>query len=88
MAKLQLRLPESIHSKVRKIANKENISINQLLVNSISNEIIRYETMQFFADRSRGFDEQHFLDALKEIPEVEPEEQDRLIQENPAEETR
>ena len=78
MAKMQLRLPESIHNKVRKIANKENISINQLLVNSISNEIIRYETLQFFADRSRDFDEQNFLDALQEIPAVEPGKQDRL----------
>ena len=78
MAKLQLRLPESIRNKVRKIAKKENISINQLLVNSISNEIIRYETLQFFADRSRDFDEQYFLDALQEIPAVEPRKQDRL----------
>ncbi|MFQ5768936.1 MAG: toxin-antitoxin system HicB family antitoxin [bacterium] len=52
MAKLQLRLPESIHNKIRKIAKKEKISINQLLVNSISNEIIRYETMQFFEERT------------------------------------
>ncbi len=78
MAKLQLRLPESIHNKVRKIAEKEQVSINQLLVNSISNEIIRYETQQFFADRSRDFNEQDFLDALQEIPAVEASEEDRL----------
>ena len=78
MAKLQLCLPEAIHNKVRKIANNENVSINQLLVNSISNEIIRYETMQFFVKRSRGFNEKDFLDALQEIPAVEPLEQDRL----------
>ena len=78
MAKLQLRLPESIHNKVRKIAEKEQVSINQLLVNSISNEIIRYETLQFFADRSRDFNEQDFLDALQEISVIAPVEQDRL----------
>ena len=54
MAKLQLRSTGSIHNKVQKIANKENISIYQLLVNSFSNEIIRCETMQFFADRSNS----------------------------------
>jgi hypothetical protein len=78
MAKLQLRLPESIHNKVRKIAEKEQVSINQLLVNSISNEIIRYETQQFFAGRSKDFNEQGFLEALREIPAVEPLEVDRL----------
>lgn len=78
MTKLQLRLPDSIHDKIRKIAKKENISINQLLVNSISNEIIRYETMQFFSERSKDFNEQEFLEALKEIPKVDPSEQDAL----------
>ena len=78
MTKLQLRLPDSIHTKVRKIAKRENLSINQLLVNSISNEIIRDETMQFFAKRSKNFDEQDFLVALQEIPEVESEEIDKL----------
>ena len=78
MTKLQLSLPESIHNKIRKIAKKENLSINQLLVNSISNEIIRYETLHFFAERSKHFNEQDFLEALQEIPEVEPEERDKL----------
>ena len=77
MSKLQLRLPEALHNKVRKIAKREKLSINQLLVNSISNEIIRYETMQFFAERAKDFNEQDFLDALQEIPAVEPEEYDR-----------
>ena len=78
MAKLQLRLPEFIHNKVRKIARKENISINQLLVNSISNEIIRYETIRFFTERSEGYNEQDFLEALQEIPAVEPLDHDQL----------
>lgn len=78
MAKLQLRLPDTIHNKIRKMAKREDISINQVLVNSISNEIIRYETMQFFIERSKKFNEQDFIDALSEIPEIEPEEIDRL----------
>lgn len=78
MAKLQLRLPESIHNKVRKIAKREKLSINQLLVNSISNELIRYDTMHFFSERAKNFEEQDFLDALQEIPEGEPENRDKL----------
>ena len=78
MSKLQLRLPEAIHNKIRKIAKRENLSINQLLVNSISNEIIRYETMQFFSERAKDFNEDDFLAALQEIPEVKPEEYDEL----------
>ncbi len=34
--------------------------------------------MKFFEDRSKNFNENDFLDALKDIPEVEPEEQDKF----------
>ncbi len=78
MGKLQLRLPETVHKKVKKIAKKEKISMNQLLVGSISNEIIRYETMHFFARRAKDFKEADFLAALQEVPKTKPAKRDRL----------
>lgn len=78
MTEIQISLPETIHQKAQKIAQRENLSLGQLLVNSVSNEIIRYETMLFFAERAKGFDEAEFLAALQEIPQVEPEEKDKL----------
>jgi len=77
LVKMQLRLPDSVHSKIRKIAKRESVSINQFLVNSISNELIRYETMRFFEKKARGFSEQDFLAALEEIPDVPPEDVDK-----------
>ena len=61
MGKLQLRLPDQIHKKVRKIAERESLSINQILVNSISNEIIRYESLRIIEDRSSGYQLDDFL---------------------------
>jgi len=78
MVKLQLRLPETVHNKVKKIAKKEKLSMNQLLVGSISNEIIRYETVHFFARRAKDFKEEDFLAALQEVPKIKPEKRDRL----------
>ena len=78
MIKLQLRLPEAVHNKVKKIAKKESLSMNQLLVGSISNEIIRYETMHFFAKRAKNFKEEDFLAALQEISKTRSEKRDRM----------
>ena len=78
MVKLQLRLPDSIHNKIRKIAKKEKVSIDRLLVNYISNEIVRYETIRLFEERSQGFDEAEFLSALQEIPDSTPIKKDSL----------
>lgn len=81
MSELQVSLPEAIHRKAQEIAQKEKLSLQQLLVNSVSNEIIRYETMNFFAARAKDFNEADFLAALQEIPDVEPEEKDKLERE-------
>jgi len=81
MAELQLNLLDSIHSKISKIAKKEDVSIDQLVVNSISNEIIRYETSHFFAERAKNFSEEEFLSVLQEIANIEPEERDKLDRE-------
>ncbi|MCK6557644.1 hypothetical protein HUU39_06655 [candidate division KSB1 bacterium] len=78
MSELQDSLPEANHRKAQEIAQKERLSLQQLLVNSVSNEIIRYETMNFFAARAKDFNEADFLAALQESPEVEPEEKDKL----------
>lgn len=53
----------------------------RILMNSISNEIIRYETMRFFEEKAKGFSEQDFLEALKEIPDVPPEDIDKIAAE-------
>lgn len=46
-----------------------------------TNKIIRYETMKFFAERAKDFNEADFFVALQEIPAVEPEEKDKLERE-------
>lgn len=55
MSELQVSLPEAIHRKAQEIAQKEKLSLQQLLGNSVSNEIIRYETMNFFCGARAGF---------------------------------
>jgi len=48
---------------------------------SISNELIRYETMRFFEEKAKGFSENNFLEALNEIPVVPPADNDKLTTE-------
>jgi len=50
-------------------------------MNSISDELIRYETLRFFEDRAKSFSEQDFIEALNEIPAVATAEIDKLTAE-------
>ena len=77
MVKLQLRLPENIHQTAKQLARKQEVSLNQLLVTSISNELVRQETLAFFAPVVEQFDEGAFRTALARVPDVVPAEEDR-----------
>lgn len=80
MKRLQIRLPDSVHERLRKLAAHDQVSMNQFMVTAISNEIVRQETHGFFSDQAAAFDEAAFASALEEIPDAEPDARDRLPQ--------
>lgn len=70
MKTIQVRLPDSIHSRAKRFSKEENISMNQFIVTSVSNEIIRDETSDFFRRAAAQFDPKAFADALAAVPDV------------------
>ena len=78
MKKIQVRLPENIHDKMKEMAKEEGISMNSFIVASVSNEVIRQETRDFFRDAAASFDNQAFADALAAIPDVPAQQSDKL----------
>jgi hypothetical protein len=78
MKKIQVRLPENIHEKVKELAHEDGISMNSFIVASVSNEVIRQETRDFFRNATASFDNQAFADALSAIPDVPAQRSDKL----------
>jgi hypothetical protein len=78
MKKIQVRLPENIHEKVKELAHEDGISMNSFIVASVSNEVIRQETRDFFRNAAASFDNQAFADALSAIPDVPAQRSDKL----------
>ena len=78
MANLQLRLPETVHKTAKRIAKTDHISLNQFIVTSVSNELVRHETSSFFNSASEGFDEKAFIRVLRKIPNIEANERDKI----------
>lgn len=76
MKTLQLRLPENVHSRVARLSREEKVSINQFIVTSVSNEIVREETRDFFRKAAFHFDSKAFADALAAVPDAPPAEGD------------
>ena len=76
MGSLQLRLPEKLHKVTRRYAKKDHTSMNQFIVTALSNEVIRYETLDFFEPISAKHNENDFINALNKIPDTKPEKID------------
>ena len=72
MKTIQVRLPDSIHSRIKRFSKDAEISMNQFIVTSVSNEIVREETSDFFREAASHHDPKAFADALAAVPDVPP----------------
>ena len=78
MSILSLRLPESLLKAARKIAENENISINQLIVLALAEKLSALGAEEYLAMRAKRASEAKFRKAMAKVANVEPAEHDRL----------
>lgn len=77
MSALSLRLPNSLHKQLRELARKDGVSINQL-VNSAVAEKMAALMVDYLRARAKRGSREKFEAALAKVPDVEPQEEDRL----------
>jgi hypothetical protein len=78
MSTISLRLPDSLHHKARELAEKEHISINQLITLALAEKLSALMTEEYLGERARRGDKARFQAAIAKVADVEPDEQDRL----------
>jgi hypothetical protein len=77
MSTISLRLPDSLHKALRELAEKENVSINQLITLAAAEKVSALMTEDYLAQRAKRADRAKFEAALAQIPDVEPEPYDK-----------
>ena len=78
MSALSLRLPHSLHERARTVARREGISVNQLISTALAEKMAALLTEEYFRDRGQRASRAKFLAALAKVPNVEPEDHDKL----------
>jgi hypothetical protein len=78
MSTISLRLPDSLHSTARALAEKESISLNQLITLALAEKLSALLTEEYLEERARRGNRKKFQRALNKVADVEPEEEDRL----------
>jgi hypothetical protein len=77
MSAMSLRLPESLHQAAKELAEREGISVNQLVATALAEKLAALATVEYLERAKRG-DRKKFLAAMARVPDVEPDVWDRL----------
>jgi hypothetical protein len=71
-------LPKYLHDTLRELAQEEQVSINQLIVLAVAEKVSALMAEDYLATRAARGDRAKFEAAMAKVPDVEPEEYDRL----------
>jgi len=79
MSTLSLRLPNSLHERLGKIARRgDNVSINQLISSAVAEKVSALMTEEYLSERATRGSRRKFAAVLKRVPAADPDAADRL----------
>jgi hypothetical protein len=78
MSTMSLRLPESLHRQVRELAEREGISINQLVTTALAEKMSALMAREYLEARAQRGSREKFDRALAKVRARAPEAGDGL----------
>jgi uncharacterized protein (DUF1778 family) len=78
MSTLSLRIPDSLHDQIKKLAKQDGISINQFISSAAAEKISVLMTVEYLEKRASHSSKVKFRKALSKIKDNEPDEFDKL----------
>ena len=77
MSTLSIRIPESLHRRVKILASQDNISINQFIATALAEKLAALDTEKYLEERSQRGSRDKYLKVLSKVKDREPLEHDR-----------
>ena len=78
MSAISLRLPDSLHGRARILSKRDHVSINQFVATAVAEKISALETEDYLGHRAARASRAKFEAALAQVPDREPDEDDRF----------
>ena len=73
-----LAIPDSLLRQVRQLAERENVTLEQFISSAIAEKAAAWLTVEYLEQRAARGSREQFRQVLSKVPDVEPDEQDRL----------
>ena len=78
MSTISLRLPESLHERLRELARQENVSMNQFITLALAEKIAALSAEDYLQERAQRGDRPKFERVMSKVADVEPPPYDSL----------
>ena len=78
MSTLSLRLPTSLHHKIRELSERDEVSINQFIATAVAEKAAALLTVEYLEARGRRGSRTQFDRILARVPNVPPMPGDEL----------
>jgi len=78
MKTIEAQIPEPVLKQAQELAARERIPLEQIISLAVTQSVGVWSNQSYIALRAQRASREKFLDALKEVPDVQPPEDDRL----------
>jgi len=78
MSTISLRLPNSLHEAARELAEKEDVSLNQLISLALAEKVSALMVEEYLGERAKRGSRKKFQRVLNKVAGREPEGAERL----------
>ena len=78
MTAMSIRLPQSLHRNARDFAEREGVSMNQLIASALAEKLAALGAEDYLATRAARGSREQFDAVLAQVPDVEPDAGDDI----------
>jgi hypothetical protein len=82
MSTINVNIPESLHRRAQSLAQDDGIPLEQFIATALAEKIAVLDADIYIRERAARDSREKFERVLAKVPDVEPEEQDRLSPRN------
>jgi hypothetical protein len=72
MNTVSLRLPKSIHERVRTLSKQDGVSINQFITIALTEKLSVMSAEEYFNNRAKKGSQQRFEEIMSRVPDRKP----------------
>ena len=78
MTHFETTIPDAIYKQAAAFAKRENLSLEQVINLALAHSLGTWTAESLMAERAKRANREKFLEFMSQVPDVEPDEHDRL----------